>query len=129
MKTRLDALRGLIAEQGLDCLIVSQPENRRYMSGFSGSAGVLLVSAEQALILTDFRYYIQAAQQASDYTLVPAPSRTEQTLAQTIQLALSDPIRLRDMGAASFQLVDQEINLEKMVETFVQALNAVQLPD
>lgn len=84
MKTRLDALRGLIAEQGLDCLIVSQPENRRYMSGFSGSAGLLLIGAEKALILTDFRYYTQTARQAPDYTLVPVSSRTEETLAQTI---------------------------------------------
>lgn len=53
------------------------------------------------------------------------PSGEPQALAQAIRQALADPTRLREMGAASFQLVDQEINLEKMVETFIQALDTV----
>jgi len=84
MRDRLAALRTLIAEQGLDCLVVSQAENRRYMSGFSGSAGVLIISAEHALLLTDFRYYEQSARQAPGFTLVPVSARTEETLAETI---------------------------------------------
>lgn len=85
MSARLDKLRALIAQEGLDCLVVSQPENRRYMSGFTGSAGVLVISAEQALLLTDFRYYTQAPQQAPDFTLYPIRSRTEETLAEALK--------------------------------------------
>ncbi|MEN6479925.1 MAG: aminopeptidase P family N-terminal domain-containing protein, partial [Anaerolineales bacterium] len=84
MSARLDKLRGVIAQEGLDCLVVSQPENRRYMSGFTGSAGVLAISAEQALLLTDFRYYTQAPQQAPDFALYPIKSRTEETLAEAL---------------------------------------------
>jgi glycosyltransferase involved in cell wall biosynthesis len=39
--------------------------------------------------------------------------------------ALSDVARLREMGEESYRIVKEEINIEKMVETFVQALNAV----
>ncbi len=46
-------------------------------------------------------------------------------LISTMQEALADPARLRKMGTESYWLVKQEINIEKMVETFVTALNVV----
>ncbi len=45
-------------------------------------------------------------------------------LTETLRLALSDIPRLRQMGAESYRIVVEEINLEKMVEVFVQALTA-----
>jgi glycosyltransferase involved in cell wall biosynthesis len=44
-------------------------------------------------------------------------------LASTMKDALSDVARLRRMGAESYRIVKEEINIEKMVETFVTALN------
>lgn len=67
--TRLDNLRGLFAEADIDALVVSQPENRRYLSGFTGSSGVLIITPDAALLATDFRYYTQARQQAPDFEL------------------------------------------------------------
>jgi len=46
-------------------------------------------------------------------------------LVSTIREAISDVERLRKMGAESYRIVSQEINLEKMVEAFVGALNSV----
>ncbi|HSL31157.1 MAG TPA: glycosyltransferase family 4 protein [Anaerolineales bacterium] len=43
----------------------------------------------------------------------------------TMNEALSDVARLRRMGKESYRIVEEEINVEKMVETFVIALNAV----
>ncbi|MBM3150251.1 MAG: Xaa-Pro dipeptidase, partial [Chloroflexi bacterium] len=42
---RLQKLRQHLAVQGLDALLVSQSQNRRYLSGFTGSTGWLLISA------------------------------------------------------------------------------------
>jgi glycosyltransferase involved in cell wall biosynthesis len=44
-------------------------------------------------------------------------------LLETLRLALSDLPKLRQMGAASYRIVSQEINIQRMVEVFVQALN------
>ena len=44
-------------------------------------------------------------------------------LVEALRLALSDVRRLRKMGKESFRIVSEEINLEKMVEVFVSALN------
>ncbi len=66
---RLAEVRRLLEEKNFAALLVMQPENRRYLSGFTGSAGVLLITPTQAILSTDFRYWEQAAQQAPDFTL------------------------------------------------------------
>ncbi len=72
MKTenRLLRLRQRLAEPELDGFLVSQPENRYYLSGFDGSAGYLLITAKDAVLATDFRYIEQAGEQASGYEIV-----------------------------------------------------------
>src|SRR5690606_5632599 len=70
MKTRIEQLRALFAGAGIDGLLVTGATNRRYMTGFTGSAGMALITRDEALLLTDFRYIEQAAQQAPDYEVV-----------------------------------------------------------
>jgi glycosyltransferase involved in cell wall biosynthesis len=52
------------------------------------------------------------------------PPEDDDALAAAMKNALSDPARLRKMGAESFRIVSEEINIQKMVEVFVNALNA-----
>jgi glycosyltransferase involved in cell wall biosynthesis len=52
-------------------------------------------------------------------------SPTEASLAATLAEALSDPLRLRRMGEASFHIVDEQVNLEAMVQAFLTAIVAV----
>jgi len=66
---RLQRLRQRLAELELDAIFVSQSENRRYLSGFDGSAGYLLITGKDAIIATDFRYVEQVKQQSPDYRL------------------------------------------------------------
>jgi hypothetical protein len=54
---------------GIDALLVSQPENRRYLSGFTGSTAILLVAQETAYIATDSRYWEQAEMECPGYEL------------------------------------------------------------
>ena len=70
-----------MAEAALDGLLVSSPvedtfgnvgANRRYLSGFTGSVGHLLITQEAAFIAVDFRYYEQAQREAAGFTLFPA---------------------------------------------------------
>lgn len=70
--TRLDKLRALFDEQKVDALLVTEPHNRRYLSGFTGSAGNLLVGRDGAQIVTDFRYWEQAEGQARGFELFKA---------------------------------------------------------
>lgn len=72
---RISALRQAMKADGIDAVIIPQTdphqseyladhwEARRWLSGFTGSAGSLVVTADEALLWTDSRYFIQAAQQ------------------------------------------------------------------
>lgn len=57
-------------EQGLDALLISKRTNIKYFSGFAGSAGVLVITAEKRMLFVDFRYVEQAAQTAPDFEAV-----------------------------------------------------------
>ncbi|PKB77937.1 MAG: hypothetical protein BZY88_20280 [SAR202 cluster bacterium Io17-Chloro-G9] len=70
MKDRLHRLVGQLSERELDAMLISAPENRRYLSGFTGSAGYLLLSPANAVLVTDSRYTEQATGQATDYHVV-----------------------------------------------------------
>jgi len=74
MHNRLLWLIEALAQHELDGILVSTPENRRYLSGFTGSTGYLLVSNNQAELATDSRYIEQATEQAEDFQVVPAQS-------------------------------------------------------
>lgn len=67
---RLTRLRELMAERSLDGMLITQPENRRYLSGFTGSAGVLIVGSDWQAIATDSRYYEQVQSQCPDWQLI-----------------------------------------------------------
>ena len=67
---KLDKLRQALQEQALDGLLVTNEFNRRYMTGFTGTAGVALITKEDAVFITDFRYTSQAADQVKDFRIV-----------------------------------------------------------
>jgi Xaa-Pro aminopeptidase len=68
---RIQKLRQGLGEREIDGIFISQPENRRYLSGFDGSAGFLVVTAQDTILATDFRYVVQAKSQAPDYEIFP----------------------------------------------------------
>ncbi len=69
VNSRLQKLRQEFAAKEIDAVLISQPENRYYLSGFNGSAGFLLITEEKTVLATDFRYIEQAAAQAPDYEI------------------------------------------------------------
>jgi Xaa-Pro aminopeptidase len=60
---RLERLRSALGRAGVDSLVVTNLTNVRYLSGFAGSAAVLAVTPEHAVLTTDGRYRTQAAEQ------------------------------------------------------------------
>ncbi len=77
---RLSRLRETFNEKGIDGLLISQPENRYYLSGFYGSSGYLLISGQSAVLATDFRYTEQAERQAPAYRVFRITGGAEEWL-------------------------------------------------
>lgn len=63
---RRAALVAAFGTDGLDALLVQHLPNVRYLTGFTGSAGLLLVARDATILVTDFRYASQAPQEARD---------------------------------------------------------------
>lgn len=63
---RLARVRAGLAERELDGLLVSHIANLRYLTGFSGSSGWLLLDVDRAIFVTDGRYETQARQELPD---------------------------------------------------------------
>ncbi len=59
---RLATLRDALGEAGVDALLVTSPSNLRYLVGFDGTTGALLVSATDAVIIVDGRYVTSATE-------------------------------------------------------------------
>ena len=69
VSARVQSVRRLLKDHHLDCLMVSNAQNRRYLSGFTGSSGYLFITGAEAVLATDFRYVEQAAVQAPDFAV------------------------------------------------------------
>ncbi len=63
-RARQEALLAAIAAEGLDALLVTALSNIRYLTGFSGSAALVVVARADVVLVTDFRYEEQAAAEA-----------------------------------------------------------------
>ena len=68
--TRLLALRDALARADLDGLLVSSLPNIRYITGFSGSNALLLVTAKECILFTDFRYATQVGDEVGSAATV-----------------------------------------------------------
>ena len=83
--SRLAALRSRMKDLDVDTFMVTQPENRRYISGFTGSAGIVFITQAHAKLATDFRYYEQVELQAPQFELIELTGKTEQALADVLR--------------------------------------------
>ena len=70
--SRTDRLVELLQARELDSLLVTDLLNVRYLTGFTGTNGAAIVTPEERLFFTDFRYVEQAGQQVREYERVEA---------------------------------------------------------
>ena len=70
MQIRYEKLAKLLDAKQLDAVLVSDGYNMRYLSGFTGATGYLLITKNSKTLFTDSRYTIAATMQAPDYTVV-----------------------------------------------------------
>ncbi|MFC1913528.1 M24 family metallopeptidase [Chloroflexota bacterium] len=95
MKTgdRLQKLRLSLVEKDVEAILVSQPENRYYLSGFDGSAGFLLITSDKTILATDFRYIEQAERQTSEYEICQITGDSAKCMLQLV-----NGLRIRRLG-------------------------------
>ncbi|CAM4310578.1 M24 family metallopeptidase [Saccharibacillus endophyticus] len=80
MQQRVNKLREAMALQGVSAMFVASDINRRYLTGFTGSAGYVLITENESYLLTDFRYMTQAPEQAKDFKVVEHAPKVMETV-------------------------------------------------
>jgi Xaa-Pro aminopeptidase len=65
MKKRIAALQRVLKQENLDCLLVTDLPQVRYLCGYTGTNGMLIVFQSEAVFITDFRYAGQVKQQVT----------------------------------------------------------------
>jgi Xaa-Pro aminopeptidase len=86
---KLEKLRIALDNQGLDAILITSAYNRRYVSNFTGTAGVVLISRDKALFITDFRYVEQASKQCTGFEII---QQKESITEEIAKLALAHGI-------------------------------------
>ncbi len=127
---RLEALRRRMAETALPALLVTGACNRRYLSGFTGSSGILIVTADHAWLLTDFRYLEQARQEAPGWELVPVKGKLNEAIRSVLESAAVDCLGFEKehLTFSQFErLQDLEVTL-RPVGTWVESQRMVKDP-
>lgn len=67
---RIEKLRKGMKQRGLDALLVTSPYNLRYVSNFTGTTGLSVITLDEAYFITDFRYTEQVAKQAVGFKII-----------------------------------------------------------
>ncbi|MDX1770244.1 MAG: aminopeptidase P family N-terminal domain-containing protein, partial [Planococcaceae bacterium] len=114
---KLRKLRQSFAEHNIEAILLTSEYNRRYMTGFTGTAGVAIITQEQAVFITDFRYTQQAQKELVGFEIVQH----------------SKPI-MEEVGAQLEKLNIKSVGFEKdhmsyaMFEIYQKAIKADLIP-
>jgi Xaa-Pro aminopeptidase len=118
---------------GLDALLVTHLPNIRYLTGFSGSAGLLLVRPDAAALITDFRYAVQAPAEAGTAAVVEIDQKS--VWDRLGRLLAADPPAALGLESQALTVRDAErlgaLTRARLVPTtdLVERLRAVKSPE
>jgi Xaa-Pro aminopeptidase len=118
---------------GLDALLVTHLPNIRYLTGFSGSAGLLLVRPDAAALITDFRYAVQAPAEAGTAAVVEIDQKS--VWDRLGRLLAADPPAALGIESQALTVRDAErigaLTRARLVPTtdLVERLRAVKSPE
>lgn len=77
MTSKLDQVRQSFDKWHVDGLLITSAANRRWLSGFTGSAAMLLITREEAILSTDSRYWEQAEREAPEFTVYRSQAKPD----------------------------------------------------
>jgi len=85
VSARVKRCRAVLAERNLDALIVVEPSDVTYLTGFSGEDSVLVLTAARRILVTDTRFTLQARQECPGLSLHIRKGSMEAAVAQILQ--------------------------------------------
>lgn len=124
----LVTLREALKENALDAILVTNSYNRRYITGFTGSSGVAVISANDAVFITDFRYTEQAAEQVKGFRIVKHEKTIIEEVAAQVQEMNIQTLGFEkdDVTFGMYELYNEKVQAElKPVSGIIEKLRMI----
>jgi Xaa-Pro aminopeptidase len=111
---KIEKLRARFDEYGIDGMLITNSYNRRYMTGFTGSAGVVVIGKTKAVFITDFRYVEQASKQIQGYEIIQHTGlMIEEVAKQVANLGIKKlGFEQDDLSYAAFKAYEKAVQAE-----------------
>lgn len=129
---RVNKLRDKMKEQGIASFLITSPYNLRYVSGFTGTTGLALITMEAAYFVTDFRYTEQAAKECKGYEIIQNTGLIYDEVAKIViqdkltSLAFEETF----VSYGTYQLLSELVTSELVpVKGIIEELREVKEPD
>jgi len=118
---KMDKVRDALETNRLDAILIASSINRRYVTGFTGTAGAAIITKDDARFITDFRYTEQAAEQAEGFQIVEHK--------QLIDLEIKDQLKELNVKRLGFEKdhvsYSQYENYNKVLEVELVPISGV----
>lgn len=115
---RVQRLREAMNGIGLEAMWIASSFNRQYLTGFTGSAGYVLITKERAILLTDFRYMTQAPQQAQHFEVIEHAKVTDTLRDLLVQMNVKRlGFEQEHMSYAAYSSLTQDLDGIELIAT------------
>ena len=129
---KLQKLRSEMEKQQIEALLITSQFNLRYITEFTGTAGLALVTQEKAFFITDFRYTEQASEQVQEFEVVQAKKNLLEEAAETVkQLGIQALAFEKDyVTYSSFLQYQEKMDAElKPVDGIIEKIRMIKTPE
>lgn len=121
---RLEIVKDKLISKKIDAFLITNLVNVRYLTGFTGSYGIVFINEKKPYFITDSRYTLQAEKEINNYRII----EKKDSLPETIE-KLMDSKKVRSLGVEeeklsykSYKLLENKlkkikiVNIEKIIE-------------
>ncbi len=134
IEARVEKVRQLMKDKDVPALMITQLNNLRYLSGYTGDAGFLLITPDQAILSTDSRFWEQAEKQAPSFQIHQGKGRIAEWLASALEFAKNPKrvgIEIDQVTVSRFDLMQKEFPAVEWLKTggIVEQVRAVKDAD
>lgn len=129
--SRLNKIRESMKKRKIEALLITSPYNLRYVSNFTGTTGLSLITLEKAYFVTDFRYTEQATAQAVGFEIVKNSGTIYEEVARLVEKDGIETLGFEQdfVSYSTFDLLEKIISSELIpVSDLVEELREVKDP-
>ncbi|SFL09224.1 M24 family metallopeptidase [Halanaerobium salsuginis] len=119
MQTRIEKLTKIIKEKEIEAFLVTRRENVRYLTNFTGTAGKVLITDQECIFITDFRYLDQAAEQTDGCVIEEISGEFMSGFKKLLDKKSIKELAFEseDLSYQLYRAFENKLNLDKLIPT------------